>query len=589
MVDYKKPRKNKEYNIYNIDKTPWLIDEYWQRIDRKVKTVIINSKPLTKRDKVKYKCIRCGKDVEVYTDKFVKRNGEKYCRECAITVNHERNPNWLTVSKEERQKISNRNSGEKIREKQRKICPVCGNKFEVRLTSKEKNKIYCSRECSIKNWSLVGAKNKEYGKLGPANVSYPSIPEKLFEEWLIKNKYNYSKQVNLFGKTFDFKLSDCLIEVDGNYWHKSKECKINRVKQLKKIVYDKEKELECNNKGIPLYRIWESQIKDGDFSLEKSNRSFEWTEKILDREWLLTLEKSDLITVSNLLLKWVRLYFPDFYIKYDEKNILGVLSEVRGDKSKPRNKYWDNPHTSLIGGNNFLKNRFLSYWMGKKGNRKSIYNAYYDDEILKKVINYRVGINKKRETFDISMKNIIRGFISGGYAISWFSPSLAYEIYKKIYPNAKSLFDPCSGFGARALGFKALGGEYYIGVEYNELTAIENNKLLKELELNGKVYNNRAEKFTPIEKFDLAFTCPPYFNKEKYSKDMIKYNDIKQDFLIPMINTMISKANKAAILVDYNLSKMIEEEYPIIDKITISNRKSHFGNYKNSEYLIILR
>jgi hypothetical protein len=38
-----------EHKTYNIDKLEWHIEEYQQRSDRKIKTIVIDNKPLTKK------------------------------------------------------------------------------------------------------------------------------------------------------------------------------------------------------------------------------------------------------------------------------------------------------------------------------------------------------------------------------------------------------------------------------------------------------------------------------------------------------------------------------------------------------------
>jgi len=275
MVNYTKLRSGKENKVYNVDKLQWYIEKYRQRINRKVKAVIINSKPLTKRDKVAFKCIECGKDVELFSDKFVKRNGEKFCRECAIIKYHERYPNWLVLTDEQKKAISKRNSGPRIKKYETRICPVCGKEFKVRLTAHNKNKKFCSKTCNIQNYSNYGKNNcGQYGYLGIVAVSGYTKPELYLKDLLENNKVNFKfqKYVRVHTgtqKVFDFWLPDynTFIEVDGDYWHYNKNnLKIikkppNKI-QLKKIESDRIKNEYCSINSIKLIRIWASELEE---------------------------------------------------------------------------------------------------------------------------------------------------------------------------------------------------------------------------------------------------------------------------------------------------------------------------------------
>lgn len=276
MVNYKKLRKGKENKVYNIDRLEWTIKEYQQRVDRKVKAVVIDDKPLTKRDKVKFVCEVCGKSVELFSDKFAKRSGEKFCRECAITKYHERNPDWLSLTDEQKQSISERNSGPKIIDKEARVCPVCGKEFEVRLTSHNMKKRYCSKECNIVNWGKYGEMNGGgYAHLGiKALLGRDTMPEikmkKLLEDNSISFEHQKRKRIhNDKMRVFDFWLPDynTFIEVDGDYWHYNKNnSRITKKpptqKQVSKMVHDQEKNEYCEKEGIQLIRIWESELDE---------------------------------------------------------------------------------------------------------------------------------------------------------------------------------------------------------------------------------------------------------------------------------------------------------------------------------------
>lgn len=275
MITYNKPNK-KEDLMYDIDTVSYSIVKYQQRSDRVIKSLLIDGKILTNTDKVTFKCIRCGKQVELIYKKFIKRDEEKYCRGCAISVNHERNPGWLIVSDEQKKAISERNSGLKVKEYETRICPGCGKEFEVRLTAHNMTKRFCSRECNIKNWAEYGRLNGGgYAHLGiRALLGRDTKPEIRMKKILEENniRFIHQKTARIHNgklRVFDFWLPDhnTFIEVDGDYWHYNKNNpriakKFPTSKQLSKMVHDYEKNHYCHLNNINLIRIWESELED---------------------------------------------------------------------------------------------------------------------------------------------------------------------------------------------------------------------------------------------------------------------------------------------------------------------------------------
>jgi len=596
---------------YNIDKINYEVKQITFRKDFPDSSFIfIKKKRLTRDDNVIFNCVKCGKRVEINAERFVRNKKEnKLCWNCNLTASRLNNPNCKR-SEETKEKLRKRvrEDGRYIDEFVELVCKTCGKTFKHRLahsyttsarkTTKNKNKKnrerkFCSEDCRRKAFAIVGSHQGHHGCEGMANLdkTKQTKPEELFENKLKDVKHTYQKKINKF--MFDFYLEDkTLIEVDGDYWHYNpeKQKKIIKLIQFEKIIKDAKKTNYCIKNNRKLIRVWESEILDNitlDEILKKpinQKREFSFDQIILKKEFLLKLNKSQLEQSVDLILQWIRLFYPNFYINYNEESLDLIVNKI----SKDRLDFWDNPNTSLSEGNLFLKNRFMSFWKGIKSKDISLFDAFYSDKVLEKIIRYRVGLNNKRETFDISMKNIIRGFISGGYSISWFSPSLAYEIYKRFAGNAKRIYDPCSGFGARALGWKAFGGSYYFGVDVNPETVDENKKLLKEIGLNGDVICGLSEKVILNEKFDFALTCPPYFNNEDYSKKMIKYEDIEKEFLVPMIKNTLQVSPKFSLVVDKNLKEMIERNFTVSEIITLANSKHHFRTKKVDEYIVVL-
>lgn len=128
---------------------------------------------------------------------------------------------------------------------------------------------------------------------------------------------------------------------------------------------------------------------------------------------------------------------------------------------------------------------------------------------------------------ELTDREILRAFkISGVYIGNSFHSPFYIQQFIKDY-GITSIYDPCGGWGHRMLGAVAVGCEY----SYNDINpvAYENCiQMQKFLGFSTYVYNNDAACFTPSEDYEAVFTCPPYFNIEKYTSfgaENLSYED----------------------------------------------------------------
>src|ERR1700744_52811 len=79
------------------------------------------------------------------------------------------------------------------------------------------------------------------------------------------------------------------------------------------------------------------------------------------------------------------------------------------------------------------------------------------------------------------------------------------------------ILDAFAGGPPRGL-VSAIMGHRYTGFEIRQEQIDENEKLLKELKLEGATYVKSDGRFLDTsDKFDCAITCPPYYDLEQYS------------------------------------------------------------------------
>lgn len=102
-----------------------------------------------------------------------------------------------------------------------------------------------------------------------------------------------------------------------------------------------------------------------------------------------------------------------------------------------------------------------------------------------------------------------------------FSPMVAREIFKNYYHGGRVL-DPCHGWGGRLVGAMLADVQEYVGVDPSPVAhagVVRIYDAFKEYQ-DTKV-TLIAQPFEDCkwkdDEFDFAFTCPPYFDVEKYA------------------------------------------------------------------------
>ena len=108
---------------------------------------------------------------------------------------------------------------------------------------------------------------------------------------------------------------------------------------------------------------------------------------------------------------------------------------------------------------------------------------------------------------------------------STFDPVLCEIIYKWFSKDGDRVLDLFAGGSVRGIVAGALNRDY-LGVDLSKIQCEENKNQLVKFQskyiIDGKVewYNSDSENvYLGADEYDLLFTCPPYYNIEKYSND----------------------------------------------------------------------
>lgn len=238
-------------------------------------------------------------------------------------------------------------------------------------------------------------------------------------------------------------------------------------------------------------------------------------------------------------------------------------------------------------GNSMLKFLFPNFYLVDCKDQKDncLYNRFFDDHILKRTIKFCFEF--KSATKYPCQTSGIRGGLEmvGGNIPLNYLPMKVRMLLDYYLPEGGNYLDYSCGFGGRLLGSQTVKSKNvsYFGFEPQKETyahLLELKSYIKEaLNLNTTVniYNQGSEETLPSElenNIDFAFSCPPYFNLEKYSLEetqcYIKYPTIESWLNGYVKNTIknIYKALKKDCYYSVNIAdfKINNELVQFVDK-----------------------
>lgn len=175
-----------------------------------------------------------------------------------------------------------------------------------------------------------------------------------------------------------------------------------------------------------------------------------------------------------------------------------------------------------------------SFFYSTERNKKTLIQVFEDDELLKKTIGNRLGLDwldsdekdgvvrpGVNESFNLTYKQFMyQGPRSQRLvpAISMFKPNIAKWIVEKYSQPGDTVGDYSCGFGGRLLGALSVGRKY-IGTD--PLTVPELQKMVEFFGFKDvQLIQSGSENWRGEENsVDLYWSSPPYFEQELYSYD----------------------------------------------------------------------
>lgn len=290
--------------------------------------------------------------------------------------------------------------------------------------------------------------------------------------------------------------------------------------------------------------------------------------------------------------------FPIFY--YNEQGIKKEILSVI-NKNDVYFDAQDNLTTQATQGSSLLDFLFPNLHhitAGHKSNT-SIYETFYDDEKLFKCL---LDYFKNRKLYTLKTAFFSRSKYIWNTGTN-FLPIRAKAIYERFCPENGIIYDYSAGFGGRMLGALSSNNNYkYIAVQPNSDTYYNLLQLGQIIEgitnraNSFQIYKQGSENFIPKEKIDFAFSCPPFFDLQRYSnqptqsiikfpqyEDWLKYyvkstikncyNSLKQNgiFAVDLMN--YKKGNTKFYLIEDWL-KLAQQEGFILKQICNNNTRN---------------
>lgn len=137
---------------------------------------------------------------------------------------------------------------------------------------------------------------------------------------------------------------------------------------------------------------------------------------------------------------------------------------------------------------------------------------------------------------------------------SMFNPVVCEVVYKWFTVENSSVLDPFAG-GVTRGAIAAMLGHYYLGIDLSKSQVDANREkfqsLQKQFDIKGRAWwipGDADEKLHENEEeyYDLLFSCPPFYNLEKYSDNPADLSNLAsyEEFLIKY-TTIIKKCVKS--------------------------------------------
>jgi hypothetical protein len=169
----------------------------------------------------------------------------------------------------------------------------------------------------------------------------------------------------------------------------------------------------------------------------------------------------------------------------------------------------------------------------------------------------------------ISLDRYIRELRYAGVGVtSHFHPNFAMAIIQSLAPNTKSWFDPSMGWGGRLLAAHILDVQYE-GCDPQSDTFRGLAQISLFVKSSAVLHCLKAQCYQFTKRFDLGFTSPPFFNKERYGgseqsyEEFTTYDKWATGFLGPLVDALLKNCDRVILHIDERMKDTLCKWYKV--------------------------
>lgn len=497
-------------------------------------------------------------------------------------------------------------------------CGICGEIMKTITNSHLKKHGFSVKEYKIQFGEEINSKStidkltKNCGKISNFKFKETKI-EKLIFSKLEELGIKFDAQKKSDGYYYDFYLHerDIFIETDGIFWHGHDRDENWNYSTLNNVINDYRKstvkpdgkvfrlieDISINEEILDKIKTKEDfynylnkenfNIKNHKiFNLKENDILFTKSKCLKSNQSLKPKFKNKLI--DNLLFLWTNFYNPEL-----SDNFVDIDKRKREFKLKGI----------------FFKEFYEAKKIGNKNMNDFFLGGDSENDMLKKVIEYRLGLNKAAEFFSFNIKNLYRGIeVRTMFNVGIFPIKQAKEIFEEFVRNDNSVvYDPFTGWASRLMSMENLIKNKncrYIGNDLNSNLSKGYNRIISdnfkgsEKKIDISFTSSTDERTELIGTVDYIFTSPPFYNDEIYFDDYELYKNIREweeELLIPVFKNCF-KYLKSGKYISIDIKELYKDSiincleycgFKVSHKDYYKVTKSHYNKNKGKNQLII--
>lgn len=175
--------------------------------------------------------------------------------------------------------------------------------------------------------------------------------------------------------------------------------------------------------------------------------------------------------------------------------------------------------------------------------------GYYDKKNkTEQILNRQLSAEEFESDYlpELMTKDSTLSYTKSGGLLSTFDPVLCEVLYSWFCQKNGQILDPFAGGSVRGIVAGQLGFEY-LGIDLRAEQVEANKKQLEEFKVENIHWmegdsSNLDRMIQEDLQFDFVFSCPPYFDLEKYSKDESDLSNMSDEKFLEVYRTIISKS-----------------------------------------------